>query len=69
MDPVTVQSEMRRQGLLSRDGYPTMELVRMVEAVPVPAATADYAAAPRMVEPSSLPSCVRTREVWWMRDP
>ena len=43
MDPVTVQAEMRRQGLLRRDGYPTMELVRMVEAVPVPAATAYYA--------------------------
>ena len=43
MDPVTVQAEMRRQGLLRRDGYPTMELVRIVEAVPVPAATAHYA--------------------------
>lgn len=43
VDPVTVQAEFRRQGLLRRDGYPTMELVRMVEAVPVPAATAYYA--------------------------
>ena len=24
VDPVTVQAEMRRQGLLRRDGYPTM---------------------------------------------
>ena len=43
VDPVAVQAEMRRQGLLRRDGYPTMELVRMVEAVPVLAATAYYA--------------------------
>jgi replicative DNA helicase len=43
VDPVTVQAEMRRQGLIRRDGYPTMELVRMVEAVPVPASTAYYA--------------------------
>jgi replicative DNA helicase len=43
VDPVTVQAELRRHGLLRRDGYPTMELVRMVEAVPVPAATAYYA--------------------------
>ncbi len=43
VDPVTVQAELRRQGLLRRDGYPTMELVRMVEAVPVPTATAYYA--------------------------
>jgi replicative DNA helicase len=43
VDPVTVQAEMRRQGLLRRDGYPTMEIIRMVEAVPVPAATAYYA--------------------------
>lgn len=42
VDPVTAQDEMRRQGLLRRDGYPTMELVRMVEAVPVPAATGYY---------------------------
>ena len=43
VDPVTVQAEMRRQGLVRRDGYPTMELIRMVEAVPVPASTAYYA--------------------------
>lgn len=43
VDPVTVQAELRRQGLVRRDGYPTMELVHMVEAVPVPAATAYYA--------------------------
>ena len=43
IDPVTVQAEIRRQGLLRRDGYPTMELVRMVESVPVPAATPYYA--------------------------
>src|SRR4051812_15583308 len=43
VDPVTVQAEMRRQGLLRRDGYPANELIRMVEAVPVPAATAYYA--------------------------
>lgn len=43
VDPVTVQAELRRQGLLRRDGYPTMELVRMVEEVPVPANTAYYA--------------------------
>lgn len=42
VDPVTVQAELRRQGLLRRDGYPTMELVRMVESVPVPASTAYY---------------------------
>jgi len=43
IDPVTVQAELRRQGLLRRDGYPTMKLVRMVESVPVPASTAYYA--------------------------
>jgi replicative DNA helicase len=43
IDAVTVHAELRRQGLLRRDGYPTMELVRMVESVPVPAATAYYA--------------------------
>ncbi len=32
IDPVTVQAGLRRQGLLRRDGYPTMELVRMVES-------------------------------------
>jgi len=32
IDPVTVQAGLRRQGLLRRDGHPTMELVRMVES-------------------------------------
>ena len=40
VDPVTAQPEMRRESLLRRDGYSTIELVRMVEAVPVPTATA-----------------------------
>ena len=43
IDPVTVQAEMRSQGVLRCDGYPTHELIAMVEAVPVPAATAYYA--------------------------
>lgn len=43
VDPVTVQAEMRSQGLLRRDGYPTHELIAMVEAPPLPAAAAYYA--------------------------
>ena len=42
VDPVTVLAELRRQGRLRSDGYPTMELVRMVEAVPSPLSVGYY---------------------------
>jgi replicative DNA helicase len=57
VDPVTVRAELGRQGLLRRDGYPTMELVRMVEAVPVPSNTAYYA---RLVLRESIARGVQT---------
>ncbi len=43
VDPVTVLAELRRRGELRRDGYPANEIVRMVDALPVPASTAYYA--------------------------
>jgi replicative DNA helicase len=42
VDPVTVLAELRRQGRLRSDGYPTMELVRMVEEVPTPLSVGYY---------------------------
>jgi replicative DNA helicase len=42
VDPVTVLAELRRQGRVRRDGYPTMELVRMVESVPSPLSVGYY---------------------------
>jgi replicative DNA helicase len=43
IDPVTVLGELRRAGRLRGDGYPTGELIAMVEAVPTPASTPYYA--------------------------
>jgi replicative DNA helicase len=42
VDPVTVREELRKAGRIRRDGYPTMELVRMVEVVPTPASVGYY---------------------------
>ena len=42
VDPVTVLAELRRGGRLRRDGWPGMELVRMVEAVPTAVAVGYY---------------------------
>jgi len=43
VDPVTVLAELRRRGELRRDGYPAGEILRMVEALPVPASMTYYA--------------------------
>lgn len=56
VDAVTVRAEMGKRGLVRRDGYPTMELARMLEAVPVPAAAAYYA---RLVLAESITRGVR----------
>lgn len=42
VDPVTVRDELRKAGRIRRDGYLTMELVRMVEVVPTPASVGYY---------------------------
>jgi replicative DNA helicase len=43
VDPVTVLGELRHLGRVRSDGYPAMELIAMVQAVPVPASTPYYA--------------------------
>lgn len=42
VDPVTVREELRKAGRIRRDGYPSMELVRMVESVPSPLSVGYY---------------------------
>jgi replicative DNA helicase len=42
VDPVTVRDELRRAGRIRSDGYPGLELVRMVEAVPSPLSVGYY---------------------------
>jgi replicative DNA helicase len=42
VDPVTVLGEFRQQGRVRPDGYPAIELVAMVQAVPVPEAAPYY---------------------------
>ena len=42
VDPVTVREELRKAGRIRRDGWPTMELVRMVEVVPTPVSVGYY---------------------------
>jgi replicative DNA helicase len=42
VDPVTVREELRKAGRVRRDGWPTMELVRMVESVPTPLSVGYY---------------------------
>lgn len=43
VDTVTVYGELRRQGRVRADGYPSVELLSMVESVPVAAMTPHYA--------------------------
>lgn len=43
IDPVTVLAELQRTGQQRRDGYPAMELIAMIEAVPSPATGVHYA--------------------------
>jgi len=43
VDPVTVLGELRRRGRIRSDGYPTGELIAMVESVPAPVMTPHYA--------------------------
>lgn len=42
VDPVTVREQLRRAGRIRSDGWPGMELVRMVEAVPSPLSVGYY---------------------------
>lgn len=42
VDPITVREELRKAGRLRRDGWPAMELIRMVEAVPSPLSVGYY---------------------------
>lgn len=42
VDPVTVRNELHKAGRIRRDGYPTMELVKMVEVVPSPLSVGYY---------------------------
>jgi replicative DNA helicase len=42
VDPITVREELRKTGKIRRDGYPSMELVRMVESVPSPLSVGYY---------------------------
>ena len=42
VDPITVREELRRAGRIRRDGFPSMELVRMVESVPTPLSVGYY---------------------------
>ncbi len=42
VDPVTVLGEFRQHGRVRPDGYPAIELLAMVQAVPVPEATPFY---------------------------
>jgi replicative DNA helicase len=42
VDPVTTREELRKAGRIRRDGWPTMELVRMVETVPTPLSVGYY---------------------------
>lgn len=43
VDAVTVREELRRAGRIRRDGWPVMELLRMVQAVPSPLSVGYYA--------------------------
>jgi replicative DNA helicase len=43
VDPVTVLGELQRRGRIRTDGYPTAELIAMVESVPAPVMTPHYA--------------------------
>ena len=43
IDPITVMAELQRTGQQRRDGWPAMELIAMIEAVPTPAAGVHYA--------------------------
>ena len=42
VDPVTVRDQLRRAGRIRRDGWPAMELVRMVESTPSPVSVGYY---------------------------
>lgn len=42
VDPITVRDELRKAGRVRRDGWPAMELIRMVEAVPSPLSVGYY---------------------------
>ena len=42
VDPVTVRDQLRRAGRIRRDGWPAMELVRMVESTPTPVSVGYY---------------------------
>lgn len=43
VDPVTVRAELARRGAIRADGYPGLELVRMIESVPSAGSTSYYA--------------------------
>lgn len=43
IDPVTVLAELRHAGRVRPDGYPAIELVTMVQSVPLPESTPYYA--------------------------
>ena len=42
VDPITVREELRKAGRIRRDGWPGMELIKMVESVPTPISVGYY---------------------------
>lgn len=42
VDPITVREELRKAGRIRRDGWPAMELIKMVESVPTPLSVGYY---------------------------
>ena len=42
VDPITVREELRKAGRIRRDGWPGMELIKMVESVPTPVSVGYY---------------------------